>query len=826
MSSVSGSTSSLSNSLRGYGGMASGLDRDALIEQMTLGTVTKINNVKKNMTSKEWEQEAYRSLSDKIIDLQDNYFGYSATNSLTSYTTFAKSQVSTVGKSDVTQYVTATGTSSMVDYLSIQGVQRLATSAVCVSDKKGDAGTITTNISSSNWDSDTAASYSSLKGTNLTIGTYDKDGNFTQISKFTFPTTYKESVTENGTTKEVTKDIDYTTTDTAELVRQLNLALKDTEFGKSDNFDGYLQFSLGDDGSLSIVGNDKDGNSLNIPSGFVINASSSALSALGLDKSGLSDTSKGISIGTFNDNSTKFADSAIKNVSWLDYLDDKKLTFTYGGQTKEIDLSADDSVESIEDYKTLLQERINKAFGSGKIEVSTDGGVLSFATCVDPENPNYSNSLTIHSDDLALRDNLGISKNASNQISLDGTLADNFDKLGFGDLAELENALGEFTINGEKIEGLKSSMTINEMLQKINDTTGVGVKASYMSGSNQFVLVATETGSGRDIQLGGAAEKIFGCKGGTGYSKDGEDALIEVSYGNGLTTTIKSSSNTFNLEGLKVTVTGTFGYKTDENGKFKLEDGKPIKDSSQSVSFSAKADVDGVTETVKKFIEEYNTLIKEINTQLKTYPSGYDPLTDEQKDEMDDTTIEKWEKKAKEGLLFGSSTIRSLSSDMESIITQFMAQNGIATEQLEEIGISISDDYLDGGTLVFDENKFKEAMESDPESVSNVFAGGGDIKTGLTSIMEKTLTKYATRYASRNGNSYGLLIEEAGSEKIPTSVRNNRIYKELKDLQEQVDKLTKRKETEEDRYITMFTAMENAISNMNAQSSYLSSLQG
>lgn len=45
MASVSSATNSLGNtSLRGYGGMASGIDRDAIIEQMTAGTNAKIWN--------------------------------------------------------------------------------------------------------------------------------------------------------------------------------------------------------------------------------------------------------------------------------------------------------------------------------------------------------------------------------------------------------------------------------------------------------------------------------------------------------------------------------------------------------------------------------------------------------------------------------------------------------------------------------------------------------------------------------------------------------------------------------------------------------------
>jgi len=56
MASVSGATNSLGNTtLRGYGGLSSGIDRDSIIEQMTLGTQTKIANQNKSMTSLAWK---------------------------------------------------------------------------------------------------------------------------------------------------------------------------------------------------------------------------------------------------------------------------------------------------------------------------------------------------------------------------------------------------------------------------------------------------------------------------------------------------------------------------------------------------------------------------------------------------------------------------------------------------------------------------------------------------------------------------------------------------------------------------------------------------
>lgn len=96
---------------------------------------------------------------------------------------------------------------------------------------------------------------------------------------------------------------------------------------------------------------------------------------------------------------------------------------------------------------------------------------------------------------------------------------------------------------------------------------------------------------------------------------------------------------------------------------------------------------------------------------------------------------------------------------------------------------------------------------------------------GLSKIVEETLTSYATRFSSKNGNSYGRLIEEAGSEIIPSSIMSNQIYKQLKTMQEDLDTLKARLKGEQDRYISQFTRMETMINQMNSQSSYLAQFQ-
>ena len=58
MATVGGLSTSTSSSIRGYGGLASGLDRDSLIEGMTMGTTNKITQQQQKQQKLEWKQAA------------------------------------------------------------------------------------------------------------------------------------------------------------------------------------------------------------------------------------------------------------------------------------------------------------------------------------------------------------------------------------------------------------------------------------------------------------------------------------------------------------------------------------------------------------------------------------------------------------------------------------------------------------------------------------------------------------------------------------------------------------------------------------------------
>ena len=805
MSSVSSTSSSLGNTaLRGFGGLASGIDRDALIGQMTARTTSKITAKKQAMTKLEWKRDAYRSISNKIIDLQDNYLSYSATKSLKNSDFFAKNQVSVQGDPDYTKYISATGNADTASRVSVLGVNKLATSATLISgEKKTDSAITLGGISESDFKNKEVKT-SNLSGTKLTFGTYSiTDKQFTTEATFTFPTSYEKKL-DGGKTETVT--IDYTAS-SDKIVEQLNEALDSQGFLGKDGKSG-IKFTLnGDKIQISQTDSITDkGKS------YVIRETSSALKSLGFNSGNMKqdDIDNGISLDEFNGHTSSLEAAAITKQPLSGYLKGKSISVSYGGQTKNIELIGDkEEIKDFEAFKDSLQKKLDKAFGSGKVTVGKGKDSKGSLTFTATDNKQ---TLQISAGSKELQNALGITSTQSNKISTGSSLWENRDKLGLGKYntkEELNDALKNFTVNGAKIDNITADTTVDGLLTAINNNKDAGVTATYLGSENKFVLSSNEKGKGREISLGAdpkdttdAANLIFG-----GVSQDGTDGEMSIIY-NGVKTTITSSSNTFSIDGLDIRATNTFntGSATAEGG----------------VSFTASADTEKVTETVKKFIEAYNAMIDEVRTQVTTKPdSNYKPLTDDQKNEMNETSIKNWEDKAKEGILYNSSALKDLDNATQGIFSSMM-MNGVSYDDLEKIGISFSDDYTAGGKIVFDEEKFKTAMDSDPEKVSDLFTG----THGIVNTIDSTLSTYATRYASKNGNSYGVLIEEAGSEKLSLTLTNNSIYKELKDMQETITNLQSQLSTEQDRYISQFTQMERLINQMNSQSSYLSQLGG
>jgi len=88
------------------------------------------------------------------------------------------------------------------------------------------------------------------------------------------------------------------------------------------------------------------------------------------------------------------------------------------------------------------------------------------------------------------------------------------------------------------------------------------------------------------------------------------------------------------------------------------------------------------------------------------------------------------------------------------------------------------------------------------------------------------LTTITDNYASTKGAVKGSLIEKAGSTYAPTSILSNTIKNSIDGIDSIIERLQSQLKTETDRYVKQFTSLETLISQMNSQSSWLSSVGG
>ena len=501
----------------------------------------------------------------------------------------------------------------------------------------------------------------------------------------------------------------------------------------------------------------------------------------------------------------------------------------------------------MENVQKDLQDKLNTAFGKGRVQViaekDVDGkytGELSFKTVRPKETvagevkADESSVLSVVGGSGVLGANgvFGIQAGTSNRVNMSANLANaGFSENTANEIKRHEQEEGKYLlkINGKEVEGITKDSTIKEIVEKINSTEGIGVSVAYQEMSNRFVIKATENGTSGEIKFDddedNIAKYLFGepnAASGSGIPKatytEGKDAVLMVKYpGSDEEIEITRGSNTFSLDGLDVTLKGTFGYK---------EDGT-VDSAAEAVTFNADVDTDKAIEAVKGMIDSYNEILSLVNSHVSTKPARdsshnkYEPLTDEQKAEMSESQIEMWEEKAKQGILFADSDLRMMANNLRTII------NSGNSTALSSMGITVSSNYADNGKLVFDEAKFKTALQKDPEAVKQAFTkavskdeNGNTQQGGLMVTMKGIMDKYG----SMTGSTKGILVERAGSIHAPTTITGNSYQKQLDRLDDYISQLQNKLKTETDRYISQFTSLETLISQMNSQSSYLSSL--
>ena len=375
------------------------------------------------------------------------------------------------------------------------------------------------------------------------------------------------------------------------------------------------------------------------------------------------------------------------------------------------------------------------------------------------------------------------------------------------DIEGFDGGDGTFTIkSGNKSVDvtITADTTISDVL---NELKNAGLNASFDAKNGRMFVSSKESGAVNDFSIvasdegGAAALSALGITSPDAQKIDGQDAII---YLNGAE--FRDSDNTFEINGLTITVqretagAGTAGGET--------------------ITITTGDDTDGIYDMIKNFLKEYNEIVNEMDKLYNADSAGsYEPLTDEEKEALSESEIEKYEQKIKDSLLRRDDNLSTVNSALQSIMSAGVTVNG-KTMYLYDFGIDTlgyfnaadnekhayhidgdSDDEYTAGNA----DKLKTMISNDPDTVISFFS---QLSRNLYSKMDE-LSKSRDGYRSY-GNFYDDKKMKADYDEYTTKIAQ--LEAKLADY--------------EDMWYRKFSKMETALAKMQSNATAVTSLLG
>lgn len=353
--------------------------------------------------------------------------------------------------------------------------------------------------------------------------------------------------------------------------------------------------------------------------------------------------------------------------------------------------------------------------------------------------------------------------------------------------------------------------TISDVVNQLKDA---GLNANFDAGNGRFYLSSSDSGYATDFNITADSSDTNSTTllnalglGNTAKKIDGSDAVIVL---NGVKYT--STTNNFSVNGLSISVNGV----TDKVDDLEHVDVDALDDS-KAVSISTTTDTQGIYDKIKDFLTSYNNIINKM-TKLYNADSAknYEPLTDDEKSQMSDSEVEKWETKIKDSLLRRDSNLSTIMNAMTTSMTKTISING-KNYSLSSFGIStlgymnsaeneqnayhIDGDEDDENTSG-NKDKLMAALSSDPDTVIDFMK---QLSTNLYTAIDKQMQTNSLR------SRYSIYNDKEMTSQYTSYTKT---------IAEWETKISDK----EDYYYKKFSKMETALSKLNSQTSSLSGM--
>lgn len=371
---------------------------------------------------------------------------------------------------------------------------------------------------------------------------------------------------------------------------------------------------------------------------------------------------------------------------------------------------------------------------------------------------------------------------------------------------------------------LNQDSTVQDVVNALRDN---GLNASFDSNNGRLFVSSKETGKAADFTLTAAgssdtedasSKQLLGLLGLDTTSNtydsqavkiDGRDAVISLNN-----VRYTNTTNDFSINGLNISITGVTDDVTDPENV----DLSTLDDSS-AITITTTTDSQGIYDKVKDFLTEYNNIINEITKLYNADSAGsYEPLTDDEKDQMSDTEIEKWETKIKDSLLRRDNSLSSLMNSMMTSMSSGIEING-KTYSLSSFGIQTL------GYLNAAENQQNSYHIDGDEDDENTSGNKDKLMAAITSDPD-TVVEFMKQLSSK---LYKAMDDQMQSSSLRSRYKiynDKELDKEYSNLSKTIKEWESKVSDKEDYYYKKFSNMETALSKLQSQTSSLTSMLG
>lgn len=729
-------------------GMVSGIDTESLVTAMVATQTAKKEKLQKAQTKLQWKQDAFKSINTKVYGL------YSKISNLR-FSTAYNMKKTTV--SDSTK-ATVTASSSAVNGTQKLTIEKLATSGYLTGAelKKGTTGS-STLADLGYTDGDTTLS--------VTVGATKKD---IEVSSTTTIDDLVSKLKEAGvnasydetnrrifvSAKETGKDNDFAITSSSKAgLNALNAAgLCVSSVSDQENYKKMASYAKGttaetSDAMLEILKNLKSAYDSNTE----LSLKEKNLSAK------ISYSNAKDAVNEYLDGDSTNADLKADREQLVNLLKQSSGKYTYvnneTGEVKDIYEAADTA------GWTAIDTKINElAKSTGLITETTgdDGKTKEDSTKLDTLKSNVKTVIAVDDNEIYTDDD-----KAAYYLSKDERTAAE------EELADIPNqrAANDAVIADE-----------NNSYWDIKDYTGMGdteLRALADKYADEIMNAKSVVDNNfKDIPVSKGATRV-----------DAEDAKITLNDAE-----FTSSSNVFNINGLTIKATGTTA-------------------AGESLTISTDTDTQGLYDKIKDFLTEYNSIINELTSLYNADSAkGYEPLTDDEKSEMSDSEVEKWETKIKDAILRNDSTIGGVMNSMTTAMMSSYTVNGksyslasfgihtlgyLNAAKNEQYAYHIDGDEDDSNTSG-NTDKLLDMITNNPEDVEEFMK---QLTSGLYSALDAKMksttmssayTIYNDKQMTKDYNSYTTQIKN-----WETKIEDleNRYYKQFSNMEKQLAKM-------------------------------------